>query len=252
MAGNPVHLVIVLAGLATAAITWRRQPRLILAVALAATAGYFLLALLALQSTGPFGTRLQLPFFVLSAPWVAAIVLTARPRWLPGALTFGLLMLSLPWILFNATRPVIALAPEPGLWELPCTDTFGCTKVGSVFSASRVDLLFANTREFQQGYTSAIDALGETGCRRVGLRIDSSDPEYPLWFLAEAPQSGFRFETIFTTESLEGLIDRDFAPCAVICTICGDRLRLHGMDLLRETAGVKLFAGDRFTWDEDG
>ena len=65
-----------------------------------------------------------------------------------------------PWVLFNTTRPVIALSPQPGTWELPCTDTFGCTQVGSVFATSRVDLVFANERDIGEGYVTAIDALG--------------------------------------------------------------------------------------------
>ncbi|MCJ7512624.1 MAG: glycosyltransferase family 39 protein [Anaerolineales bacterium] len=252
LAGNPLHLLLIGLSLAAALFWWRRQSRSVMAVAAVAIAGYLLLVLLALPSSQPFGVRLQLPFFILSAPWVAAVIVSARARWLPGVLTFSLLLLSLPWLLFNTTRPVIAMAAEPGAWELPCTDTFGCTKAGSAFSTSTVDLLFANTREFQEGYTSAIEALAATTCTRVGLRIDSSHPEYPLWYLAQAPQSGIRFESIYPAEGLEGLVDRSFAPCAIICTICGERVRLHGLNLFRETAGVKLFAGDGFTWEEDG
>ena len=252
LAGNPIHLLLIGISLAAALLGWRRQSRLVLAVGAAAIAGFLLLVVLASPSSQAFGARLQLPFFILSAPWVAAIIVGARAKWLPLALAYGLLILSIPWAIFNTTRPVIALSPQPEAWELPCTDTFGCTRVGSVFATSRVDLLFANARDIRQGYVAAIDALDESNCRRVGLRIDSSDLEYPLWHLAGAPQSGVRFETVYTTDDLQGLLDRDFVPCAIICTICGDRMRLNGLDLYSKANGTSVFVGDGFTWDEDG
>jgi hypothetical protein len=62
----------------------------------------------------------------------------------------------------------------------------------------------------------------------------------------------YRLETIYTVPRLEPLIDRSFSPCAIICTICGDRDRLHGLDLYHAAGEVKLFVGDGFTWNEDG
>jgi hypothetical protein len=94
--------------------------------------------------------------------------------------------------------------------------------------------------------------LEQSECRDVGLRIDSSDPEYPIWWLLKAPQSGFHLETIYTSPDLEPLLNRSFHPCAIVCTICGDRTRLHGLPLVEETGNTKLFMGDRFTWNEDG
>jgi hypothetical protein len=37
-----------------------------------------------------------------------------------------------------------------------------------------------------------------------------------------------------------------------VCTICGERTRLHGLDLLHREGDVSLFSGGGFTWDEDG
>jgi len=97
-----------------------------------------------------------------------------------------------------------------------------------------------------------VDSLEQTGCTQVGLRIDSHDPEYLFWHLLSAPQSGYRLEAIYPVPRLEPLIDRSFSPCAILCTICGDRDRLHGLDLAGESGEVTLFLGDAFTWNEDG
>jgi len=163
-----------------------------------------------------------------------------------------MLMSGMPWVLFNSTRPLVGMRPGPGLLELPCTPSLGCTKIGSILTQPSLDVLFANIREAEGPYLSAAANLADSSCRDIGLRIDSSDPEYPFWFLLGAPQSGYRLETIYTFPDLEALLDRDFAPCAIICTICGGRTRLHGLDLAAQTGRMKLFVGEGFTWDEDG
>jgi hypothetical protein len=70
--------------------------------------------------------------------------------------------------------------------------------------------------------------------------------------LLRAPQSGIRIETVYTSPDLEHLLDRDFVPCAVLCTLCGDRTRMNDLDLALEAGRVKLFEGAGFTRDENG
>jgi hypothetical protein len=120
-----------------------------------------------------------------------------------------------------------------------------------VFALGATDVLFASIRSSEASYVSVAAALASSTCRRVGLKIDSSDPEYALWYLLKAPQSGFHLESIYTYPDLEPLLDRSFRPCAIICTICGGRTRLHGLNLASQFDGMKLFVGDGFTWDED-
>jgi hypothetical protein len=142
------------------------------------------------------------------------------------------------------------MRPDPGPGELPCLA--GCTAIGSVFSTPKADVLLANRRENLESYLGLSESLQAHSCRDVGLRIESYDPEYAWWYLLDAPQSGFHLETIYTTPDLEPLLDRDFRPCAIICTICGGRMRLHGLDLYSGWGDVRLYLGDGFTWDEDG
>jgi len=115
-----------------------------------------------------------------------------------------------------------------------------------------VELAFAAVPTVQDDLVQATRALEGIECRSVGLRIDSSDPEYLVWYLLNAPQSGFRLQTIYTTSDLEPMLDRDFKPCAILCTVCGERARLNGLDLVYASGRLRLYAGDSFTWDPDG
>lgn len=251
-AGNPLPVI----GIALSLIAGLFTPRLVRQrlgpLMLVAAGGFVMLTLFTQHSLIPLGIRYHLPLFVVWAPIFAATLgtlIASRPR---IVLSFALLLSGLPWLLFNATRPVIGMRPESGPLTIPCLADLGCTVVGSVFVEPPVRLAFANVPQMQDDLVGATQALANTACREVGLRIDSSDPEYLIWYLLQAPQSGYRLETIYTSPDLNPLLDREFKPCAVICTICGGRTRLHGLALSLEYGGVKLFVGDGFTWDEDG
>ena len=250
LAGNPLHLLLI--GAAIAGLAWRRRRDVLLELAACGTAAFLLMGLFISPALTIFGVRLQLPLFVLWAPVVAGVFAPWLPSLARSLAASGLVLLATPWLLFNDVRPVIALKPEPGSLRLPCSPTWGCTRVASVFTASPVDLAFAAVQPMQTDLVEATQALAGTSCRAVGLRIDSSDPEYLIWYLLRAPQSGIRIETVYTSPDLEHLLDRDFVPCAVLCTLCGDRTRMNDLDLALEAGRVKLFEGAGFTRDENG
>jgi hypothetical protein len=256
LAGSPLHLAATALAAAVALARWR-QNRLAGRYAVCVIAGYLLLPWVLANVARPVNIRYQLPFYLAGAPLVALLF----DRWVPsralGAISSLILLLGLPWLLFNNTRPLVGLRPDAsGGLELPCIHAnllgYECTRIGSVLTMPEVDVLFANIRDSEDDALAMVAALEQTGCRQVGLRIDSHDPEYVYWHLLDAPRSVYRLETIYTVPRLEPLIDRSFSPCAIICTICGDRDRLHGLDLYHAAGEVKLFVGDGFTWNEDG
>lgn len=65
--------------------------------------------------------------------------------------------------------------------------------------------------------------------------------EHQFWWMLEAPQSGYRLETINTSPMLEQLLDREFVPCAVICTICDGRAEIGDLTLHSDFSGVGLY-----------
>ena len=251
-AGNPLHLLLIVVTLGGCAALLRARRAAALQLAGVTIVGFLLMVLLIPPAVATVGVRLQLPLFLLWSPVFAAVMVTGLPRrWALRGLVL-LLLAAVPWLLFNTTRPLIGMRPEPGRLDIPCLRGLGCTRVSSILSESPVNVLFANVGELKRGYVGATQSLSSSTCREVGLRLDSSDPEYPVWYLLRAPQSGFRLETIYTTEELAPLLDRGFDPCAIVCTICGDRTRLHGLALSGRWDNVSLFQGDGFTWDEDG
>jgi len=76
--------------------------------------------------------------------------------------------------------------------------------------------------------------------------LDSHDIEYVFWWLLNAPQSGIRIESIDTSPIFQHYADPNFKPCAIICTICGDKSRLHNLDLSGDFNSVRVYTGDNY------
>jgi hypothetical protein len=226
VAGSPLHLALILA---TTVLVFRSSRTeewwLSLQYVLALLAGYVLHAVL--LDWQPYGSRFQLPFFSTWGAVVATVVSAWAGERMVTWFSRGLLLLALPWVLFNRTRPVIGIPP----W----------TMTGSVFTISREEVLFASWPGLRAPFTGAVNRIEASECREVGLRIDSHDPEYMLWWLLGAPENGVRIESVYTYPHLERYVDPYFRPCAIVCTICEGRAELNGLPLAARTGTTSLY-----------
>jgi len=229
-AGNPTHLAVLVLALGALGYryrAWRHHGALLLYV-LTVACGFILLVMVLNEGVSIYGIRYQLPFFVLGSPVVGLILAQFKnPAWNRRA---GILLLvsALPYLLFNNTRPIIGHPPWP-------------TRVGSVFTAPAVELLFAANPHALPGFLEIRDSIIGSGCNQVGLRLDSGDLEYQIWWLLDAPQSGVRLESVYTYPSLEHLLDSTYQPCAVICTICSDETDLGELELTIDNGAARLY-----------
>jgi hypothetical protein len=236
---NTLHFALALLSVAGAFVVHRPMRALLRMYGLLVLAMYALIPVVIAHGVSVWGMRYQLPFFVLASPVTGAVFSSVRRPRLSLYLGGILLLAALPWILFNNTRPRIGRRPWP-------------TRVGSILTTSQTDLMFAAVPKNKAPYQQAVQTVRAQACQSVGLRIDSAHLEYLFWWLFRAPEDGTRIETIYTVPRLEPLLDKGFHPCAVICTICGDRTRLHGLPLVAGlNGGVSVFAGDDFAWDPD-
>lgn len=248
-AGSPIHLLLSGAALLTLLLTaaFRRdRARRMAWYSLTAAASFFVFA--AASHFEQFGGRFQLPLFVTWAPVFGAVIPRRLERWLAPALAVLLVLLSLPYVLFNTTRPLIALKNTAEPYAIHPLPGLGKTMASSIFYANAQTLLFANWKNYQQPYAEISSDIRNSGCRQVGLRIDSHDIEYAFWWLLDAPQSGIRIESLYYAPELTRYADPTFTPCAIICTICANRTRLHGLSLAGSYDDVvDLFMGGKYT-----
>ncbi len=231
LAGSPIHLVAI--GLGLIALLVRRRRRHSPGLVIYAASGMIGLGFLAVLVTwNPYVVRLHLPFLLAMAPVVGVSFESWLRPGLVSLLSAAFMAFSLPWVLLNQTRPVISLRPR--------------TAIVSVFRAEKVDILFANWLRQRDDFVAATAMVRDTGCTQIGLRIDSHDLEYPYWWLLGAPQDGMRLEHVDPYPHLERYISPDFRPCAILCTTCGGRTQLHGLEIAGEFGEIAVFAGGRF------
>lgn len=228
LAGNPIHMLLVPIAILLAFLLRKRiqSPRLI-AYILAVCFSYASLALVI--HFDYYGVRYQLPFFLAWAPVVGVVGGQLKRRY-AVLVIMAFLTLSLPWVFFNRTRPIIGLRPR--------------TTSQSIFRTPASELLFANWIERSDPSIAAAKKVISTGCKEVGLRLDSHDWEYSFWWLLDAPQSGIHIEVLYMSSTLERYRDPEFRPCAIICTICSGKDQLHGLDLLASYSDVYVYSGD--------
>lgn len=230
LAPNPVHLLLI--GLCLLTVFWmllRRRdetrPALFVFAAMA-SASALLFAWVA--NFDVYGVRYQLPGFLLFAPIIGTVAERRLPSRFADGLIMALLLLAWPWILLNQTRPLISWQPR--------------TSVDSILTTSREKVLFANWPHLREPYLAAGALVGASDCDQVGLVLDSHDPEYLLWATLGAPENGMRLEILDPLSASARYMDPTFAPCAVMCTICGaDRAEWEGLPLAGDFGAVRVY-----------
>ncbi|MBN2556459.1 MAG: hypothetical protein JXA97_11015 [Anaerolineales bacterium] len=228
-AGNPIHMIVAIVALFVLIYVFSRidfRPKHYGMLVL--SSGLVFSVFITLDA---FGARYQIAAFALWAPMAGLLFEWLAPqRWFPLSIGFFILM-ALPYVLLNQTRPVVGWRPR--------------TAIQSVFQEPGQDILFANWLLLRDDYHAASQVVRESACLDVGYWIDSHEPEYAWWWLLDAPQSGIRFQAIETYPELEQYLDRSYEPCAVICTMCGGRQELLGLERMNTFGSVSVFL-DRF------
>jgi hypothetical protein len=243
MAGSPLQVLLVPVTLTLLFLFRKRASEPAIMWYICVVLGAFL-ALVFVFRFDTYGMRYHLPFWITFAPLFGVALALLKVDKLVNIITLGLLLTALPYVIFNRTRPLIAMRPVQEPYTIPCF--LGCTS-GSILNESPTTVLFANWIQYREPYSAAADLVRATSCRSVGLLIDSHDLEYTFWWLLNAPQSGIRIESIDTYPRLQRYVDPNFKPCAIICTICSDKTTLHKLDLGGDFNSVKVYLGENYT-----
>jgi hypothetical protein len=217
-AGNPIQTLVCLFVFIFLFIKFKQysNPLLFYAVGLLESIIIFSLAL----HYNPFINRLEIPFFLASACMVG-IVLDGliKKNWIRTVILLLLVLTAMPWVLFNKTRPLLGLRTNPEPLALRTNPLLGETQ-RSIFIEWKVVTFFARSKHLLQPRTELISRIRESDCQDIGLRISSSDPEYPYFWLLSAPLSGYRIESLEVMQETVRYLDPAFRPCAIICVEC--------------------------------
>ena len=204
-AGSPIHLTLILVVIVLSLYRGiRGQFRFGLIYPLILVSSFLLVSLVSARGD-IFGIRYQLGFFLLGVPIVGVLFPSREGLWFVS-IAF-LLLYSTPYILLSNMRPVIGHKPWP-------------TRVDSVFTASKVDLLFAINPDDEQKFIQISGQIRNAGCDTVGLSYSRNSLEYQIWYLLDAPQSGVSIRHLASAPEFVSQGEDSYMPCAVICNEC--------------------------------
>ncbi len=245
-AGNPVHILIILAVSSSIFIYHKKFKKSAIHYLLVVLGIFIFLSSVVFY--GVFGIRFQMPIVMAFSPLVASAFELINHRRLTIAITILLLLSAFPWVLFNRTRPLIAMRDSSDPYTIPCIA--GCT-AGSILIEPPEKTMFAVWGSLGSAYIEAMNQVKETGCQDIGLKLDSNDLEYAYWYLLGAPQNGLRLESIVTYPELERYLDPNFKPCVIICTTCGEQTQLFGLERIGSYGDgrIKIFSGENYDID---
>jgi hypothetical protein len=229
-AGNPLHAILIVLTFLILLIRNKRVDRLVWIYMGMVGISYIMLCFVIQYN--PYFVRYEIPFFIASAPLFGlAFGNGVKNKWGIILLVYVLFVTALPWILINKTRPLIALRDYPEPLALHANWVTGKT-AGSILLEPKSTTFFARSQQYRDPYLQMAEVIKVSGCKEIGLRIDSSDPEYPFWWILGAPISGYRLESIFAFPEAERYLNEEFQPCAVICTICDGQPEWFGLKLI--------------------
>lgn len=195
--GNFVQLLLIAATLIVYFSGRRRDPKVTTHAFLILSSFVIFCAYLKWQ---PWHSRLQLPLFVLWAPFLGLMLSRIRRFGFGNALAIVLILSSLPSLLSSQTKPIQGK--------------------GSIFIASRSDQYFSKRRELEAPYQEATDVISRMKCTDVGLLIGGDDWEYPLWVLLNEKMNGkIHIEHVNVMNVSKKIHqvrgNNEFTPCAI-------------------------------------
>jgi len=217
--GNALHAVFIVASFILTLTLWSRFNSTTKIHGIAVAAGFIVFS--ALFKFQIFASRLQLPFFVLSAPFIGTVFSRIHMRRWLSLIGGTMILASIPWLFRITSRPIIPMSGE--------------SKAESILFGSREDLYFQSAPSPAITYKNLVDVIDNQDCNIIGLILSGSSPEYLWWVLLDAPRENLRIEWIVSDSPTANYEDPTFAPCAIICEDCPDDwIKIRGLDLSSE------------------
>jgi hypothetical protein len=215
LAGNPLHLLLIVIAFAMTLFAIRAMPRQA-ALAIGIVTAFVLYC--AMFKWELWAARLHLGLFVLACPIVAAVLYRKYPRPL-YIVTLVLLVMAIPPLLFNSIRPLVSSNGIRAMLHRP-PDPLAY----SILFRSRDEMYFAESVDLEPTYLTAGEAARKISCRHIGLDTTNHPFAYGYILMGIIDRNGpprrFRYvgvkdRTAAFTSSIDGQ-----APCLVLCVRC--------------------------------
>lgn len=200
-APNPIHTWLFLLMLPTLYIYREKFSKSYFQNLFLALLGFLLLIFL--LKWQPFGTRFHIPFFVMVSIWVALIFekLLFEKNYFGIKFLYGLVLslclYTAGHYIYNSSN--LALKGEK-----------------TIFNTSRDELYFIFRSDLQQPYKSLVDEISKIKCRKIHLKLELDDWEYPIWSLLKNQKIDFEIHHSKVSNLTAPIENKKFKACGMI------------------------------------
>ena len=129
----------------------------------------------------PWGNRLLLPFFILFSPLVAILFSNLKFLKFQNFIFIMLIIYSLPYLLFNKTRPLLGNLYREGNEIVYNKPLF--------LNNDRNYLYFPTDSSYYNGFSEILKILNKNSCKYIGIDSDESAREYLIWLLVRKSEN---------------------------------------------------------------
>lgn len=135
----------------------------------------------------PWASRLHLPLFFLGVILIVFVFkhLLSRHSWMLWTAAGLLLIYSIPFLLLNSSRPLLANRSQLAKRAYKVISDAEIYKFNNIFQVDREQQYFVNFFDLYQDYQPAADFVRKSGAQEIGLYLDSNSWEYPFWVLLD-------------------------------------------------------------------
>ncbi len=198
-AGNPVHLGLVLIAVIIALFNMRKIDTQYVYYLTALIAGFIVYCLFIKWQ--PYGSRLQLPLFLLCSPLIAIALSLLKYKWIPNIVVVLLILFSVPYLLNNHSRPILNFYDDGHVHK-------------SIFTTDRTAQYFYNRPYIESGYREIVSSIKRSACNDIALDIGEDQYEYPLWVLMQGSDNQIpHIEHVNVTNASKSITSTEFQPC---------------------------------------
>jgi hypothetical protein len=162
-----------------------------------------------------WNSRLHLPLFILASPIVGLTLAALRTQRLVYVVTFLLIMGSLPYILWNRSRPIL----------MP----------GNLLNTPRFQQYFFPRPDLFKAYSRVGRLVSAETCQEIGLILGIDSWEYPLWVaLQQEVSPSIHIQHVNVTNISRNQPEDGSTPCLIITDRdLSEEVRVDGQDYQR-------------------
>lgn len=147
-----------------------------------------------------WGSRYFIPYYILFAPVVGALVVKRSPTWVSWLLGISLFAVMLNPLLNNYSRSF----------------SWSENNRNSIWRMSRRGLRFANHRIYEGAVLQMTHLMDISGCRTYGMSIGANSPEYLIWGTLTPDSRDYYLEHTGVDNPSAVHATENFDPCGII------------------------------------